>query len=63
MLSYKFRIYPSKTTQRKLSEYMELCRWLYNHILGELNRAKAESRKITQRETQALIVKLKRSRS
>jgi len=59
MLSYRFRIYPSKTVQRKLSEHMELCRCLYNRLLEELNRAKAEGRKITQLETQALIVKLK----
>jgi len=36
-----------------------LCRWLYNRLLEELNKAKAEGRKLTQKDTQALIVKLK----
>lgn len=59
MLSYKFRIYPSKTIQAKLTEQLELCRWLYNRLLFELNKAKEEGRKIKQKDTQALIVKLK----
>jgi len=59
MLSYRFRVYPSKTAQQKLSEHLELCRWLYNRLLEELNRAKRENRKVTQKDTQAFIVKLK----
>jgi len=59
MLSYKFRIYPSKTAQAKLQEQLELCRWLYNRLLFELNKAKEEGRKLKQTDTQALIVKLK----
>jgi len=59
MLSYRFRIYPSKTAQQKLSEQLELCRWLYNRLLEELNRSGKENGKVTQRGTQALIVKLK----
>ena len=62
MLSYKFRLYPSKTAQAKLQKHLELCKWLYNRLLEELNKAKSEERKITQRETQALIVKLKEER-
>ncbi|BDC36537.1 MAG: transposase [Candidatus Methanoliparum thermophilum] len=59
MLSYRFRIYPSKKIEQKLKEHLELCRWLYNRLLEELNKAKSEDRKITKKETQALIVKLK----
>jgi putative transposase len=59
MLSYRLRIYPSKTAQEKLVKQLELCRWLYNRLLEELNRAKTEGRKITPLETQALIVKFK----
>jgi putative transposase len=59
MLSYKFRLYPSKTIQAKLQEQLELCRWLYNRLLEELNKAREEGRKIKQTDTQALIVKLK----
>ncbi len=62
LLSYKFRIYPSKTVQATLLEQLELCRWLYNHLLEELNRARKESTKITQKDTQALIVKLKQEK-
>ena len=60
MLSYKFRIYPSKTIQQKLNEQIELCKWLYNRLLSELNKAKDECRKLKPKDTQALIVKLKR---
>ncbi len=38
---------------------MEICGWLYNRLLGEIERARKEGRKITQKDTQALIVKLK----
>ncbi|HIH70370.1 helix-turn-helix domain-containing protein [Methermicoccus shengliensis] len=27
MLSYKFRLYPSKTVEAKLNEHIELCLW------------------------------------
>jgi len=60
MLSYKFRIYPSKTLQQILNEQLELCKWLYNRLLSELNKAKDECRKLKPKDTQALIVKLKR---
>jgi len=63
MFSFKFRIYPSKTIQVKLQEQLELCRWLYNRLLEELNRAKDEGRKITHHDTQALIVKLKQEKT
>jgi len=60
MLSYKFRIYPSKTVEAKLQEHLDLCRWLYNRLLEELNRAKAKAQRLTWKDAQALIVKLKR---
>lgn len=59
MLSYRFRIYPSKTAQQTLSEQLELCRLLYNRLLEELNNARKENRKITRRDTQTLIPRLK----
>jgi len=62
MLSYRFRIYPSKTVQQKLCEQLDQCRWLYNHLLEELNHAKAEGRKIGFKNTQALIPKLKQEK-
>lgn len=51
MLSYRFRIYPSKTVEQKLGEHLELCRWLYNRLLYELNKAGEEDRRITQKDT------------
>ena len=62
LISYKFRIYPSKTVESKLNEQLELCRWLYNKLLEEVNRVRKEGRKITQKDTQALIVKLKQKK-
>jgi len=59
LISYKFRIYPSKAVEEKLNEQLELYRWLYNRLLEEVNRARKEGRKITRKDTQALIVKLK----
>lgn len=63
MLSQKFRLYPSKTVEKRLEENLELCRWLYNRLLEELNKAKVEGRKVAQKDTQALIVKLKAQKS
>ena len=62
LVSYKFRIYPSKTVKAKLNEQLELCRWLYNKLLEEVNKARKESRKINWEDTQALIVKLKQEK-
>ena len=62
LVSYKFRIYPSKIVQKILNEQLELCRWLYNRLLEEVNRTRKESRKIIWKDTQALIVKLKREK-
>jgi len=59
LLSYRFRLYPSRRTEEVLFRQLGLCRWLYNRLLGELNKAKAEGRKLSQKDTQALIVKLK----
>lgn len=59
MLSYRFRPYPSRRIEGVLLKHLDLCRWLYNHLLEELNKAKAERRRLSRKDTQALIVKLK----
>lgn len=59
MLSYRFRLYPSRKTKEALFRQLELCKWLYNRLLDELNNAKAKGRRLTQKDTQVLIVKLK----
>lgn len=55
MLSYHFRIYPSKAVQQRFAEQLKICRWLYNRLLEEINKAN----KVSKRQTQALIAKLK----
>ena len=57
--SHKFRLYPNKEHERRLEEQLEISRWLYNRLLEEIEKARKEGRKITQKDTQALIVKLK----
>jgi len=59
MLSYKFRLYPSKHIQERLGEHLEFCRRLYNRLLEELDKAREEGRRLTKYDTQALILKLK----
>jgi putative transposase len=60
MLSYKFRLYPSKTTEHTLNHQLELCRWLYNRLLSELTLAKEKGIKLKRGDTQSLIVYLKK---
>jgi putative transposase len=43
-------------------EQLKSSRWLYNRLLEELNKARMEDRKITQQDTQALIVELKKNK-
>jgi putative transposase len=62
LISYKFRLYPSKTVEAKLTEQLEICRLLYNRLLEEVNRARKEGRNMTRKDTQALIVKLKQKK-
>lgn len=59
MLSYRFRLYPSRQKEKALFQQLNLCRWLYNRLLEELSKAKTEGRRLSQKDTQALIVKLK----
>jgi len=61
-LAYQYGLYPSRAQEQKLLDTLDRCRWLYNRLLEELNRAKTEGRKIGKLETQAMIVKLKREK-
>lgn len=60
MLSYRFRLYPSKTAEKTLNRQMALCRWLYNQLLSELNLAREKGIKLKRTDAQALIVDLKK---
>ena len=57
---YKFRLYPNTKMEKILEEHLEISRWLYNRLLEQINNARKNNVKITQRDTQALIVKLKK---
>ena len=59
MLSYKFRLYPNKSVE-KTGRKLGIASWLYNRLLEEISKARKEGRKITQKDTQALIVRLKK---
>jgi putative transposase len=59
-LSQKSRLYPSRLTEQKLCEHLELCRWLYNRLLEELNTAKSQELKLSQKKMQHFIVELKK---
>ena len=39
-----------------------MCRWFYNRLLEELNKAKKKGKKLTKKETQAFIVRLKKEK-
>lgn len=62
ILNYKFRIYPSAIIQEKLNIHLELWRELYNRLLEELHKAKLDNRKISQKDTQAVITQLKKEK-
>jgi len=60
MLSYRFRLYPSKTVEHVLNRQIELCRWFYNHLLSELNMIREKGIRLKQTDIQALIPDLKK---
>jgi len=62
VLSQKFRLCPSRFTEQKLCDHLELCRWLYNRLLEELNVAKSQGLKLSQKEMQHLIIELKKQK-
>ncbi len=59
LLSYKYRAYPGATTETRLNSALGTCRWLYNKLLEECNRAREGGTSPTMRGTQARIVTLK----
>jgi putative transposase len=58
-ISYKYRIYPNKATEQKLSESLDTCRWLYNRLLQELNEANDHGIALGKLDTQNRIPSLK----
>lgn len=54
MITYKFRLYPSKTQAKMMEESLETCRRLYNNLLSERNENKTGFY-----EQKKMLVKLK----
>jgi len=50
--SYKYRAYPDKVTQQKLTEALDACRWLYNKLLEKMNEARKNDIKLSTYDTQ-----------
>jgi len=59
MITYKFRLYPSKEQEEKLLFILEQCRWLYNKLLSIINESK---KMLSKREMQSMLPKLKEQR-
>ena len=59
MITYKFRLYPSKEQEEKLLFILEQCRWLYNKMLSIINESKSTPPK---RKMQSMLPKLKEQR-
>lgn len=36
MLSYRYRLYPSKAQEQRLQANLDVCRWLYNYFLAQM---------------------------
>jgi putative transposase len=58
-ISYKYRIYPNKETEKKLLESLDTCRWLYNRLLETITDAREAGKPIGKLDTQNLIPLLK----
>ncbi len=55
-LSYKYRAYPDREVEKKLFHNLDLCRWLYNTLLGILDTHRGEFGK---QDTQNAIAQIK----
>lgn len=40
IISYRYPIFPSREVEQKLVEALDTCRWLYNRLLEEINKAR-----------------------
>jgi putative transposase len=56
MITYKFRLYPTKNQEKQLFNTFNLCRFTYNQLLEKLNSSKKIDKKIIQHH----IVELKK---
>jgi len=59
IISYRYPIFPSREVVQKLVEALDTCRWLYNHLLEEMNKARESGKTLRTYDTQNLIPLLK----
>ncbi len=59
MLTCKYRIYPNREVEAKLLEALETCRWLYNRLLEDSNKAREAGNLLTKYDMQNSIPRLK----
>jgi len=57
--SYKYRLYPNKEQEHKLFQTLGSCRFTYNKLLETLNNARENDDKLSQTDTQAMLVDMK----
>lgn len=69
-LNYRYRLYPSKVQEGILQDNLDACRWLYNHLLAQMNEPRNIARAYgwtdfkgvpSQYDLQAQLPKLKQS--
>ena len=59
IISYRYPIFPSREVEQKLVEALDTCRWLYNRLLEEINKARESGKTLRTYDTQNLIPLLK----
>jgi len=60
---FQFRIYPTKSQEKKLNETLHECRWLYNHLLEKRKEAyEQEGKSLSCYGQQATYPMLKQER-
>ena len=61
--AFKYRIYPTKKQDRIMSQWLEECRWLFNHFLAERKNAwEQEQKSLSLYEQHASLPALKEQR-
>ncbi len=59
IITYRYPIFPSREVEQKLVEALDTCRWLYNRLLEEINKAMESGKTLRTYDTQNLIPLLK----
>lgn len=60
---YQYRLFPTKKQSTIMNQWLERCRWLYNHFLEERKNSWKQEKKSLNYHTQAVsIVKLKQDK-